>query len=48
MLTIASPEQAGNSIYSRALGDFESLPAGAISEGIVWCLKRPLDFNLRR
>jgi hypothetical protein len=27
--------------YSRALGDFLSLPPGAISEGIVWRLKKP-------
>ena len=27
--------------YSRALGDFESLPPGAISEGVVWRFRLP-------
>ena len=29
--------------YSRALGDFDSLPSGAISEGVVWRFRVPTN-----
>jgi len=31
--------------YSRALGDFESLPRGAISEAIAWRFKAPAQYS---